>query len=357
MVGTPQAQSPTIRDLEIEGTSELEASQLLLQLESSIGSPIDRRQISRDLHTIFETGNFVDARVEAEALPDADGYRLRFVVLERPRITTLEVQGIRAISRDETIGLMTLKQLDTYDPAKVQQNIRIIQDAYRKKGFNRVRITPEVKELSPTERSLVFQVEECPADRGLELEARRTIVLTPVGQLDGSSLLLHPLAEDATEDRDRELQEELALEAAGQRGVEDGVALAGEALPVEVEAGADPRPPRALPLGQTQPGRLHGDLGLPDDGACFECTRVERGGVETRRVEEGQCRLYHLDRSCLGVSHGRAQGQKRAGVRRLLLPRREELLLDGELRAEHVDAGAQREGEEPLRDVEVDAPG
>ncbi len=174
MVGTPQAQSPTIRDLEIEGTSELEASQLLLQLESSIGSPIDRRQISRDLHTIFETGNFVDARVEAEALPEADGYRLRFVVLERPRITTLEVQGIRAISRDETIGLMTLKQLDTYDPAKVQQNIRIIQDAYRKKGFNRVKITPEVKELSPTERSLVFQVEEEPRVYLTDIEVHGT---------------------------------------------------------------------------------------------------------------------------------------------------------------------------------------
>ena len=156
------AQSPIIRDVEIDGTSELEASQLLLQLESTIGADLDRRQVRNDLHTIFATGTFTDVRAEVEPLPERDGYRLRFVVLERPRIVSLKVEGIRKISRDETIGTMTIKELDTFDPAKVQENVRIIRDAYRKKGFNRVTITPQVVELSPTERALTFSIEEQP---------------------------------------------------------------------------------------------------------------------------------------------------------------------------------------------------
>ncbi|MDP7157056.1 MAG: POTRA domain-containing protein, partial [SAR324 cluster bacterium] len=129
-------QSYLIQDIEISGTSDLEVAQILHQLDSQVGDPLDRRNIRKDLHTIYEMGLFVDAHAEVESVKD--GYRLRFVVQERPRLVEVNVTGIVQVSKDQTLGKLTIKALDFYDPLKVEQNIEIIRNEYRKKGFLRV---------------------------------------------------------------------------------------------------------------------------------------------------------------------------------------------------------------------------
>ena len=155
------AQSYLIQDIEVSGTSDLEAAQILYQIESQVGDPLDRRSIRKDLHTIYEMGLFVDAR--AEVSPVEDGYRLRFVVQERPRLAEVNVTGIVQISKDQTIKKLTIKALDFYDPVKVEENIEIIRNEYRKEGFPRVVIRSRIEEQTPEQYRLFFEVMERPS--------------------------------------------------------------------------------------------------------------------------------------------------------------------------------------------------
>ena len=42
-----------ISEIEIKGTSDLEASQIMFLIESQLGEPLDRNIIRRDIHSIF----------------------------------------------------------------------------------------------------------------------------------------------------------------------------------------------------------------------------------------------------------------------------------------------------------------
>ncbi len=154
-------QSYLIQDIEISGTSDLEAAQILHQLESQVGDPLDRRNIRIDLQTIYEMGLFVDARAEVE--PIEDGYRLRFVVQERPRLSEVNVTGIVQVSKDQTLEKLTVKALDFYDPLKVEQNIEIIRNEYRKEGFSRVVIRSRIEKQTPEQYRLFIEVTERPS--------------------------------------------------------------------------------------------------------------------------------------------------------------------------------------------------
>ena len=83
-----------ISEIEIKGTSDLEASQIMFLVESQVGEPLDRKMIRRDIHSIFEMNLFEDVTVEVE-LQDEDksgfeGYLLRFLVIERPRLAEIK---------------------------------------------------------------------------------------------------------------------------------------------------------------------------------------------------------------------------------------------------------------------------
>ena len=107
-----------ISEIEIKGTSDLEASQIMFLVESQVGEPLNRKMIRRDIHAIFEMNLFEDVTVEVE-LQDEDksgfkGYLLRFLVIERPRLAEIKFKGILLLERTEIEDKMTLVQYDPY---------------------------------------------------------------------------------------------------------------------------------------------------------------------------------------------------------------------------------------------------
>ena len=46
--------SSYISEIEIEGTSDLESSQILFLIESQVGDILDRRKIRKDIHSIYK---------------------------------------------------------------------------------------------------------------------------------------------------------------------------------------------------------------------------------------------------------------------------------------------------------------
>jgi outer membrane protein insertion porin family len=163
LLGFPNSllgQEARILEIEIQGTSELEEAQLLFSLESQVNFPLDRQRIRQDIRHIFETGLFRDIRAEVEPL--GNGYRLRYVVEERPRLLSVRLEGINLLDLDEIREKLLLKAHDLYDPFKAEQDQTMILDKYREDGYTTARVLPRLKKESEQEYRLAYVAQEQP---------------------------------------------------------------------------------------------------------------------------------------------------------------------------------------------------
>ena len=154
------AQNAVIAEIEVQGTSELETSQILFKLESQIGQSIDKRRIIRDIKTIYQMGLFRNVRVEVDL--KEDGYLLRFVVTERPRIQSIQFSGRQLITEEDITEKLQTKKSDIYDPVTTKQDAKRIRDLYRNKGYAQTNVTAEIEVISEKEYLVDFVIEETP---------------------------------------------------------------------------------------------------------------------------------------------------------------------------------------------------
>ncbi|MBF0286343.1 MAG: outer membrane protein assembly factor BamA [SAR324 cluster bacterium] len=154
------AQELVITQIEIEGTNDLESSQILFNLESQVSHPIDRQKIISDIKTIYQMGIFRDVRAEVDI--QKFGHVLRFTVEERPRVQTVRIRGRNLISEDDITEKLKTKNGEIYDPVKVKQDVKIISDLYREKGYVKINVTSEIDKKTDNQYIVDFVINERP---------------------------------------------------------------------------------------------------------------------------------------------------------------------------------------------------
>ena len=164
--------SASIAEIEINGTSELESSQIMFLIESQVGNVLDRKIIRRDIHAIYKMKLFEDVQAEVEELDEGESgeksYLLRYLVKERPRLAEVKLKGVLLVERTVIEEKMTLLQYDPYDPEKIALNEQIILEHYRSEGYPRVSVnsiieTVEADAENAGERfRVIFEMNEAP---------------------------------------------------------------------------------------------------------------------------------------------------------------------------------------------------
>ena len=164
--------SARIEEIEIKGTSELESSQILFLIESQVGDTLDRKTISRDIHSIYQMKLFEDVQAEVKELEGKESkeksYQLLYRVRERPRLMEVKLEGVLLAESSVIEEEMTLLQYDPYDPEKISLNEQIILEHYRSEGYPRVSVTSIIEDYEQdTENSgkrfrVVFKIDEKP---------------------------------------------------------------------------------------------------------------------------------------------------------------------------------------------------
>lgn len=154
------AQKSIIIEIEVQGASELETSQILFKLENQVGQSIDKRKIVRDIKSIYQMGLFEHVQVEADS--KEDGYLLRFIVTERPRIQSVRISGRQLIPEEELTEKIATSENDIYDPVKIKQDEKIIRDLYRKKGYAQTKVSSKIETISEKKYIIDFVIEETP---------------------------------------------------------------------------------------------------------------------------------------------------------------------------------------------------
>ncbi|WP_205342485.1 outer membrane protein assembly factor BamA [Denitrificimonas caeni] len=92
-----QAAPFTVSDIRVNGLQRVSAGSVFGALPLNVGESVDERQLAEATRSLFKTGFFEDIQLSR------DGDVLIITLLERPSISSLEIEGNKAISKDDLL--------------------------------------------------------------------------------------------------------------------------------------------------------------------------------------------------------------------------------------------------------------
>lgn len=87
----------TVSDIRVNGLQRVSAGSVFAALPLNVGEPVDQRRLAEATRSLFKTGFFEDIQLSR------DGDVLIVTLLERPSISSLEISGNKAISKDDLL--------------------------------------------------------------------------------------------------------------------------------------------------------------------------------------------------------------------------------------------------------------
>jgi outer membrane protein insertion porin family len=181
------AHPPTIARIQVVGNHFVPSVVILNQLEEKVGQAFSLRKVRMDIRHLFSTGNFKNIQVYAEPWMNHNEIVLKYIVTERPRISSITFSGnkkwsahqllstLKSISNEPT-GIIKLSskhnnlksQLKTnfyldqpLDPAAILQYVFAIKQKYHNAGYNGIQVHVQKKLNTSTNTvQLIFKINE-----------------------------------------------------------------------------------------------------------------------------------------------------------------------------------------------------
>ncbi|HLI82078.1 MAG TPA: POTRA domain-containing protein, partial [Candidatus Binataceae bacterium] len=157
-----RAQTNPINDVQIEGNQRVEADAIRLHISQRVGAPLNRDAVSNDIKSIYQMGFF--RNVTAETRYQNGREILVYHVTERPQITDVKISGMKEVrsTDDKIVAAMKVHPGSIMDPARVNETIKGIKDAYESKGYADVQVKYR-EDLGPNNTEIgTFAVTEGP---------------------------------------------------------------------------------------------------------------------------------------------------------------------------------------------------
>lgn len=161
----------TITAIECDGGKILPAEILLVNLNIEIGELLDKEKIKKSQEMIYATG-YVN-NVKVDLVPYSGGTKVKFVILENQVISEIEFKGNTIFSKDELLKLTSSKKDNVLNFFTLQEDRKIIEDFYLKKGFLG---SVYDLDLSPSGQLNIFLAETTVEDIKIEGEGEEEII-------------------------------------------------------------------------------------------------------------------------------------------------------------------------------------
>lgn len=143
-----------LNSITVDGNVRIPDSSVVSFSGLSPGETATGSQLNSAVLEIMATGLFETA----EIVPVGNGVRI--VVVERPTISRINIEGNRRLSDDQLLTVVTSEPRRVYSPTVAASDASAIADAYSVSGRQAARVTPRIIERSDNRVDLVFEVSE-----------------------------------------------------------------------------------------------------------------------------------------------------------------------------------------------------
>ena len=148
----------TIKEIVIEGNSQIEKDTIRFALSSRLGDPVSINNIRRDIKALYKLGFFDDVAFNYKEIEG--GVRLILTVKERPIIREVLLAGNKRVTTNTLTDELTIKPGERYDPVKVKETINKIRAKYIEQGFNYAAVVPRLTSEEGDSAALILDIDE-----------------------------------------------------------------------------------------------------------------------------------------------------------------------------------------------------
>ncbi len=143
-----------ISEIRIEGSQRIAPETVRAYVTVQPGEAADAEQLDKSLKALFGTGLFADVAMRQE------GPALVVRVVENPIVNRIAFEGNRRMKEENLTGEITLRPRTVFTRAKVQADVKRLQDIYRRSGRFAATIEPKIIQLPQNRVDLVYEIEE-----------------------------------------------------------------------------------------------------------------------------------------------------------------------------------------------------
>ncbi|HET9954752.1 MAG TPA: outer membrane protein assembly factor BamA [Polyangiaceae bacterium] len=153
-----QAAGLPITAIQIAGNRRVTQDDIRAYLRERVGQPFSPPALTQDVRELYAAGFFDDIEVDLDRTDT--GVTLRFLVRERPSVSSIEFDGNEEIDDDALKEGIELKAETVLSQPAVRRSVQKIRDLYAEKGYFLAQVESEVLPQKNNEVRVVFKVKE-----------------------------------------------------------------------------------------------------------------------------------------------------------------------------------------------------
>ncbi len=156
----PAPAEGTVASIVISGTRRVEEAAIRARIDLRVGETLSTWAVRRDIRSIYRSGLVDDVRVDVSPSPEGEGVVVAFIVVEKPAIRAVRVDGNKKIDEDDIREVIDIPAFAVLNDADVKLNVQRIRDLYIEKGYFLAEVVPEIEEVSDHQVELTFDITE-----------------------------------------------------------------------------------------------------------------------------------------------------------------------------------------------------
>ncbi len=170
----PKAAAPAeekkIVSLEVEGNRARSRETILANVKIKPGMTFTQKILNEELKRLYATGYFTDVSLDLEETPE--GFRVKFLVKERPVIAELLISGNKVITEEKLRQSIRSRAGETLNLKTLNDDLEEIRKLYENSGFPQTQVIHEINVTEATNRATVMIV----VTEGSKVKIRRIAV-------------------------------------------------------------------------------------------------------------------------------------------------------------------------------------
>lgn len=147
-----------IDQIRVAGNRRIESDAILRVIKTKPGGLYFPQDLTEDLRRVYKMGYFEDVRIESEK--GAKGKIVIFKVKEKPTLRRIHIKGNRIFENEEIVENLTLKTGSILNDAKINSNVKRIEDLYKDKNYYNVQVVYHIVPLKNNQSDLEFVITE-----------------------------------------------------------------------------------------------------------------------------------------------------------------------------------------------------
>ena len=110
-----------VKAIDVRGNKTVSSLTVLAKVKTQVDQPLSSVVLNEDLKRLYGLGYFTDVRIEQEDL--AGGVKVVFVVVEKPVLSEIKIEGNKKVARDAIKKEMQSTIGDFVDQKRVRDDV------------------------------------------------------------------------------------------------------------------------------------------------------------------------------------------------------------------------------------------